>query len=92
MGATLYGASSVDPSVPTGARRTLTLALIYQQVLTAIVRIRANRQAVVDSQTFRTNIQAALRAAEKEGIEKGYTPEDVRSARQRWSHSWTNRS
>lgn len=79
MGATLYGAPSAEPSAPARARRTETLALVYQQILTAIVRVRANRQAVADTQAFRTNIVSALRAAEKDGVGKGYTPEDVRS-------------
>jgi type VI secretion system protein ImpK len=78
MGATLYGASSIKPSTAPGSRRTETLALVYQEVLTATVRVRANRQAVTDSQAFRTQIQAALRSAEKDGVGKGYTPEDVR--------------
>jgi type VI secretion system protein ImpK len=78
MGATLYGASSVRPPTPPGSKRTETLALVYQEVLTATVRVRANRQAVSDPQAFRAHMQAALRAAEKDGIGKGYTPEDVR--------------
>ena len=78
MGATLYGASNLKPSPPPGSRRTDNLALVYQEVLTATVRVRSNRQAVADSQAFRAQIQAALRAAEKDGVAKGYTPEDVR--------------
>jgi type VI secretion system protein ImpK len=80
MGATLYGASSVKPTPAPGARRTETLALVYQEVLTATVRGRANRQAVSDSQAFRSHIKSALRSAEKEGVGKGYAPEDVRLA------------
>jgi type VI secretion system protein ImpK len=80
MGATLYGASSVRPPTPSGSRRTETLAIIYENILTATVRIRSNRQAMSDSQAFRSNIQAALRAAEKGGVGKGYAPEDVRLA------------
>lgn len=78
MGATLYGAPSATPSAPAPARRTETLALVYQQILTAIVRVRANRQGVADAQAFRTNILSAFRAAEKDGVGKGYAPEDVR--------------
>src|ERR1700716_2922074 len=78
MGATLYGASSVRPSSTHASRRTETLALVYQEVLTATVRVRTNRQPVTDSQAFRTQIQSALRSAEKDGVGKGYTPEDVR--------------
>ena len=80
MSATLYGASSSMSSVTAGQRRTETLAIVYQQVLTATVRIRANRQTVADAQSFRTNIHSALRSAEKDALGKGYSPEDARSA------------
>jgi type VI secretion system protein ImpK len=80
LGATLYGASSTISSAQTGQRRTESLAIVYQQVLTATVRIRANRQTVADAQSFRTNIHSALRSAEKEALGKGYGPEDARSA------------
>ena len=80
MGATLYGASSAMSSVPAGQRRAETLAIVYQQILTATVRIRANRQTVADAQSFRTNIHSALRSAEKDALGKGYSPEDARSA------------
>lgn len=82
MGATLFGASSAGnrAQVTSGSRRSDNLALAYQDILTAIVRIRANRQVVADSQAFRSRIQVALRAAEKEGAAKGYAPEDVRLA------------
>jgi type VI secretion system protein ImpK len=79
VGATLYGASAV-PSTPAGQRRTETLAIVYQQILTATVRIRANRQTVADAQSFRTNIHSALRSAEKDAVGKGYGPEDARFA------------
>jgi type VI secretion system protein ImpK len=80
LGATLYGASSTMPSAPGGQRRTETLAIVYQQILTATVRIRANRQTVADAQSFRTNIHSALRSAEKDALGKGYSAEDARSA------------
>jgi type VI secretion system protein ImpK len=53
---------------------------VYQQLLTAIVRVRSDPQSVTDSHSFRSNIRAAIQAAEKEGVGKGYTPEDVRLA------------
>ncbi len=82
MGATLYGASSAMPGAGAGpgTRKAENLALIFQDVLTATVRVRANRQPVNDSQFFRSNIQAALRKAEKDGVARGYPPEDVRLA------------
>jgi type VI secretion system protein ImpK len=80
MGATLYGAPNVGLPARAGSRRAESIALVYQEVLTATVRVRANRQAVADSQAFRTQIQVALRAAEKDGVGKGYSTEDMRLA------------
>lgn len=58
-------------------RRNESLALAYQEVFTAIVRLWANRQAVSDADSFRAQFREALRAAEQEGRNRGYTPEDV---------------
>jgi type VI secretion system protein ImpK len=62
-----------------GAGRT-NLALIYQEILTAITRFRSNRQAVTDAASFRNQIKAAIGAAESEATRKGYAPDDVRLA------------
>lgn len=80
MGATLFGATSMQPNLPPANRRRDNLALVFQNLLTVIVRLRANRQVINDAQAFRTQMQSALRAAEKEGIGKLYPPEDVRLA------------
>lgn len=63
-----------------GKRRRENLALIYQEVMTAITRLRANRQNVDDAQTFRTHLRSALAAAEQDALGAGYVPEDVRLA------------
>ena len=80
MGATLFGATSIQPTPQPTSRRRDSLALVFQNLLTVIVRLRANRQVPSDSQAFRTQMQSALRAAEKEGIRKLYPPEEVRLA------------
>ncbi len=80
MGATLFGATSSQPSRQPANRRRDNLALVFQNLLTVIVRLRANRQVINDAQAFRLQMQGALRAAEKEGISKLYPPEDVRLA------------
>jgi type VI secretion system protein ImpK len=80
MGATLFGATSLQPAAQPTSRRRDNLALVFQNLLTVIVRLRANRQVPSDSQAFRTQMQSALRAAEREGIKKLYPPEDVRLA------------
>lgn len=80
MGATLFGVTSMQPTPQPTSRRRDNLALVFQNLLTVIVRLRANRQVPSDSQAFRTQMQSALRAAEKEGIRKLYAPEEVRLA------------
>ena len=80
MGATLFGATSVQPAPQPTNRRRDNLALVFQNLLTVIVRLRANRQTISDSRAFRAQMQEALRAAEREGIKKLYPPEDVRLA------------
>ncbi len=80
MGATLFGATSSQPTPQPTNRRRDNLALVFQNLLTVIVRLRANRQVINEAQAFRVQMQSALRAAEKEGISKLYPPEDVRLA------------
>jgi type VI secretion system protein ImpK len=80
MGATLFGATSIKAQEQPGNRRRDNLAIVFQNLLTVIVRLRANRQVITDAQAFRVQMQGALRSAEKEGISKLYPPEDVRLA------------
>lgn len=61
-------------------RRAENLALAYQEIVTVIVRLRSNRQAVADAEAFRANMRGVLRKAEQDAAAKGYTPEDARLA------------
>jgi type VI secretion system protein ImpK len=56
------------------------LALIYQEVLTAITRFRSNRQTATDAGVFRNQMKAAIRAAESAATASGYPVEDTRLA------------
>ena len=70
-------------SRPAGAapgRRADNLAMLFQEALTVVVRLRSNRQAVGDPQAFRGQIATALHAAGLEAGRRGYAPEDVRAA------------
>jgi type VI secretion system protein ImpK len=58
--------------------RGWNLALAFQEVFTAIVRLRHNRQNVTNSEAFRAQMKQALLRAEQEGRSGGYKPEDVR--------------
>jgi type VI secretion system protein ImpK len=61
--------------------RTENLALIYQEVLTACVRLKCNRQVVSDVESFRANTRKALGDADDEGRRRGYTDEELYFAR-----------
>ena len=64
-------------ATPATAGRT-NMALMYQEILTAITRFRSGRQAVSDATTFRNQIKAAIGTAEAEATRAGYNAEDVR--------------
>lgn len=61
-------------------KRAENLPLILQEVITVIVRLRANRQHVTNSEAFRAQVQNALKIAEQEALRRGYAQEDVRMA------------
>ena len=56
------------------------LALLLQEALTAIVRLRAGRQSVPDAVAFRAQMTQLLQRADIEARGLGYSPEDVRLA------------
>jgi type VI secretion system protein ImpK len=59
-------------------QRGWNLALSFQEVFTAIVRLRYNRQAVSSADSFRAQVKQALKSAEQESRTRGYSPEDTR--------------
>jgi len=65
---------------PSDNRRPDNLALIYQEVLTAIERLRANRQGVTDANTFRHHTREALKAAAAQALAAGYSADDTKLA------------
>jgi len=67
-------------SSPALDRRGWTLALAFQEVFTAIVRLRYNRQSVSNAESFRAQIKQALRIAEQEARSGGCNAEDVKQA------------
>jgi type VI secretion system protein ImpK len=56
------------------------LALTLQEVMTATVRLRAQRQVATDAASFREHIRHLLGIAEREALDSGYAGEDVRLA------------
>jgi type VI secretion system protein ImpK len=65
---------------PSAVRRPESLALIFQEVLTAIERLRGNRQGVTDAEAFRHHTREALKNAANQGLAAGYSGDDVRYA------------
>ncbi|HXJ88546.1 MAG TPA: DotU family type IV/VI secretion system protein [Candidatus Binatia bacterium] len=65
-------------SSPAMDRRGWNLALGFQEVFTAVVRLRYHRQAVSDAETFRAQMRQALRMAEQEARSRGCSAEDVK--------------
>lgn len=77
-------ARSTSPSAATAVSATALgsgrLALLLQEALTAIIRLRANRQPVTDASAFRAQMLQLLRYAEQEATATGYDPADARLA------------
>ncbi len=70
-----------QPDAAAAARRSENLALILQEVLTVVVRFRANRQPVTDAETFRHHVREALKAAAHQARNvAGYSSDDVKMA------------
>ena len=61
-------------------RPTQNLAIVLQEILTAIERLRSNRENAPDATTFRAQITEALRRADQEARQKGYSGDEVRLA------------
>jgi len=57
------------------------LALAYQETITSIVRLRAGRQTVSDTQYFREQFIEALKLAQEEARSRGYSDDETRDAR-----------
>lgn len=78
--------ASIPVHIPTAGApivyraRPENLALIFQELLTVAARVRSDRQAVSDAESFRAHIRSALKKAEQTGLAKGYNAQDIRMA------------
>jgi type VI secretion system protein ImpK len=61
-------------------RNPENLSLVFQEIMTAIVRLRSGRQPVNDANLFRTQIRGALASAENDAVQRGYSQDDARLA------------
>ena len=61
-----------------GPSASENLALLYQGLLTGIVRMQAGRQHISDGESFRRRTKAALQDVEREAVSAGYDGQDLR--------------
>ncbi len=67
----------LQPGQPTVVSARTSLALAYQETLTSIVRLKANRQTVADERYFRQQFIQALKIASEEARSNGYSDQAV---------------
>jgi type VI secretion system protein ImpK len=70
---------AVSSPAERGHRRGL-LALALQELLTATVRLRANRQNAADAESFRNHVKQLLGTAHEEARRAGYGGDDIKLA------------
>jgi len=80
MGAYPSQTAMPQSSQPAPVRSRENLALIYQELLTAITRFRSNRQTATNAGVFRNQMKAAIKAAETAAMASRYPVEDTRLA------------
>lgn len=67
----------MNPNAVGGDRRPENLALMFQELFTVTERLRSNRQAVTDSMSFRHQVREAIKMADSESRNRGYTAEEI---------------
>ena len=68
-----------EPPAPAGSRFG-GLALLYQEILTIIVRVQSGRQRIQDVEVFRKRISGSLNDIAREASKRDYTAEDLAEA------------
>ena len=69
-----------EPVKASRLERRSNLAFCFQELITAIGRVRFNLQNVPNSDAFRENAKKLIRLASQDAAGRGYTSEDVRLA------------
>lgn len=57
--------------------KTENLALIFQELFTAAIRLRSGRQEVRDAEQFRAQVMQAIRMADQNAKARGYVDTDI---------------
>ena len=72
--------AAIESTPAPATSRAGHLALIVQELLTAIVRLRANRQGPTDAESFRSHLKQLIARADQDARQAGYSQGDVRYA------------
>ena len=75
--ADMYRDKANSPVTDAAAVTGENLALLYQGVLTSIVRVQSGRQPITDSNAFRKRIKDVLGEIEREAARLGYNQPDI---------------
>lgn len=59
--------------------KTENLALIFQELFTAAIRLRSGRQEVHDAEQFRAQVMQAIRMADQNAKARGYVDTDIQA-------------
>jgi type VI secretion system protein ImpK len=69
-----------DAKQESAPSRAEPLALLYQGMLTAIVRIQSGKQPLIDANAFQKRMESLLDEIEREAIKVGYRNQDIQDA------------
>lgn len=59
--------------------KTENLALVFQELFTAAIRLRSGRQEVRDAEQFRAQVMQAIRMADQNAKARGYVDTDIQA-------------
>ena len=66
-----------EGAAPPAAASPDNLALCFQELFTAIVRLRSHRQEVNNAEVFRSQVLSAIKSADQNAKARGYIDEDI---------------
>jgi type VI secretion system protein ImpK len=79
MEGTSYDSAGGIPAAAPGRREKL--ALLYQGIFTAIVRVQSGRQPLIDANAFQRRMEGLFGEIEREAIKVGYRDKEIDDAR-----------
>jgi type VI secretion system protein ImpK len=73
-------APAVEKSANESVRSTENLGLLYQGLLTSVVRLQAGRQHITDGASFRKRTKSTIAEIERVAVTAGYEASDIKDA------------